>query len=78
MGKLIPGEPLIYERVENKVYARYPNRPDIPRWLIGEEAPSILGYDDWKKMLKLSDENPMFKKEFDKVVNLYYLLKEQK
>lgn len=76
MGNLIPGETIIYERVENKIYARYPNRPDIPRWYIGGDAPSILGYDDWKQMLELSDTNPTFKRELDKVINLYYLLKD--
>lgn len=78
MGKLVPGESLIYERVEKKVYARYPNRPDIPRWLIGEEESTTLGYHDWKQMLELSDKNFTFKKEFDKVINLYWLLKEKK
>lgn len=78
MGNLIPDEPLIYERVNSKIYARYPNRPDIPRWCIGGESPSILGYDDWRNIVELSDSNPVFKKELDKVINLYYLLKESK
>jgi hypothetical protein len=29
MAKLIPGEDLIYERVDDVVYARYANRPEI-------------------------------------------------
>jgi hypothetical protein len=78
LGDLIPGEVLIYERVGHKIYARYANRPDIPRWCIGGETPSILGYDDWKQMLELSDTNATFKRELDKVINLYYLLKEPK
>jgi hypothetical protein len=78
LGNLVPDEIIIYERVENKIYARYPGRPDIPRWLIGETEPRILGYDDWKQMLLLSDSNPTFKRELDKVINLYYLLKESK
>jgi hypothetical protein len=80
MGNLIPGEPLIYERVDSKIYARYPNRPDIPRWCIGgEDAPkiTILGYEDFKQMLLLSDSNPMFKKQLDKVIDLYYILKKE-
>ena len=76
MGNLIPGETIIYERVENKLYARYPNRPDIPRWVIGRDTPSILGYDDWKQMLELGDSNPVFERELNKVINLYYLLKD--
>lgn len=38
MGDLIPGEALIYERVDNLIYARYRDKPDIPRWVIGGEA----------------------------------------
>ena len=76
MGNLIPGETIIYERVGSKIYARYTNRPDIPRWEIGSDASSILSYNDWKQMLELSDSNSVFKKELDKLINLYYLLKD--
>jgi hypothetical protein len=79
MTKLIPGATLVYERVDGTVYARYRDPPHntIPRWVIGGESiPTILKYNDWKQMLLLSDSNTMFKKEFDKVVNLYYLLKD--
>ncbi len=79
MGTLIPGETLIYERVDKKVYARYANRPDIPRWCIGgDEEPAILGYGDWKRMFELADQYPMFEKELKKVINLYYLLRDNK
>lgn len=78
MGNLIPGETLIYERVGKTIYARYANRPDIPRWVIGGETADSLGYYDWKMMLELKDSNPTFKKEFDKLINLYYILKENK
>lgn len=78
MGNLIPDEPLIYERVGSTVYARYANRPDIPRWSISRDTAFILGYDDWRQMLLLSDKNPTFKKELDKLVNFYYLLKDSK
>jgi hypothetical protein len=77
MGSLIPGETLIYERVGSQIYARYPNRPDIPRWCIGGDAPTILAYKDYEGMLNLADSNPTFKKQFDKVINLYYILKEE-
>ena len=77
MGKLLPNEALIYERVEKRIYARYRDRPEIPRWIIGGEETGILGYDDWRQMLLLSDSNPTFKKELDKLVNFYYLLKDE-
>lgn len=77
MGNLIPGEPLVYEHVGKTIYARYRNKPEIPRWIIGyEQLSAILEYDEWREMLLLSDRNPIFKKELDKVVNLYYLLKD--
>lgn len=78
LGNLIPNEALIYERVEKTIYARYRDRPEIPRWIIGGEETGILGYDDWRQMLLLADKNSTFKKEFDKIVNLYYLLKDNK
>ena len=78
MGNLLPGETLIYERVDNTVYARYANRPEIPRWQIGETAPTILGYKDWRAIVELSDNNPTFKKELDKLINLYYLMRDSK
>lgn len=78
MGNLIPGEIIIYERVDSKIYARYPNRPDIPRWCIGgEDVPTVFEYKDFKQMLLLSDSNPMFKKQLDKVIDLYYILKKE-
>lgn len=78
MSNLLPGEALIYERVGKRIYARYRDRPEIPRWIIGGEQTGILDYDDWKQMLLLSDRNPTFKKELDKLVNFYYLLKDPK
>jgi hypothetical protein len=74
MGNLIPNEPLIYERVDNKVYARYLNYPDIPRWLIGGQT-TMLEYNDWQEMLKLAEQNSTFKKQLDNTLNLYYILK---
>ena len=71
-------ETIIYERVNKQIYARYAEQPNIPRWRVSDiDSPSILGYDDWKTMLELCDTNPTFKKQFDKVVNLYYILKEE-
>ena len=37
VGNLIQGQTLIYERVDDVVYARYRDEPyrDIPRWVVG-------------------------------------------
>ena len=44
--KLIPDEPLIYENTDGIIWARYQNKPDIPRWIVGgdPEAISILAF----------------------------------
>jgi len=71
MGNLIPGETLIYERVNRTVYARYANKPEIPRWVIG----TALEQPTYDKLESLAEHNPTFKAELDKLLNLYYLLK---
>lgn len=78
LGELLPDETLIYERVDKKIYARYANRPDIPRWCIGGDDTTVIDYNGFKKMLDLSDKNPVFKKELDKLINLYYIMKDYK
>ena len=81
MGNLIPGAALIYEHASGIIYARYRDPPHntIPRWVIGRQDPTnMLEYNDWEKMLELSNNNLTFKKELDKVINLYYLLKDDK
>ena len=41
MDKLIPGEPLIYERADGVVYARYRDKPEIERWLVGGDPAGV-------------------------------------
>lgn len=81
--KLIPGEALIYERDDKgTVYARYRDPPHntIPRWAIGgpPSAYSLLGLSDLAEIKRLAETNLTFKKELDKLLNLYYILKESK
>ena len=80
MGNLIPGETLIYERVDHRIYARYANKPDIPRWEIGNY--NVTTDDkikrDLKDLVELSNTNPILKKELDKLLNLYYIIKDPK
>ena len=35
MSKLYEGEALIYERADGVVYARYRDKPEIERWIVG-------------------------------------------
>jgi len=82
--KLIPGEALIYERSDGVVYARYRDPPHntIPRWIIGgdpaavaREQGEIIGYIEWQNLCALSLEYPTLKKQLDKLVTTYYIIK---
>ena len=84
MGKLIPNETLIYERSDGVVYARYQNKPDIPRWIIGEDPGAvaraqgeILDYGEWKNLCEVAQTNETLKKLMDNLVNTYYMVKEE-
>lgn len=83
---LIPGEKLIYEHADGVTYARYRDEPykDIPRWIIGGHPASVarakgelLDYTSWKELCELSQTNSTLKNQLDKVVNLYYLIKDE-
>ena len=85
MGDLIPNEPLIYERANGVVFARYPNRPDIERWIVGGDPGAVaraqgklLDYAEWQNLCEIAQTNQTLKKQLDKLVNTYYLIKESK
>lgn len=84
MSKLIPGEPLIYERSNGVVYARYRDVPNIPRWIVGGEPDAVakakgqlLHWGEWENLQKLALENQSLKKQLDKTITLYYLIKNE-
>ena len=83
MGKLIPNETLIYERSDGVVYARYQNKPNIPRWIIGGDPGAvaraqgeILDYSEWKNLCEVAQTNKTLKKLMDKLVTTYYIVKD--
>lgn len=85
-NKNIPGEALIYENVDGVIYARYRNPPynKIERWIIGGDANAVaraqgqlLGYADWQDLMRVAQENPTLKLQLDKLLNIYYLIKDQ-
>ena len=87
MTKLIPGEPLIYERSDGVVYARYRDPPHntIPRWIIGGDPGGVaraqgnlLDYGEWKSLCELAQENPTLEKMLDQLVTTYYIVKDEK
>ena len=86
MTTLIPGEPLIYERADGVVYARYRDPPhnSIPRWIIGGDPDAVnraqgclFSYREWQEMMELSGKYPALKKQMQKLMTTYYLVKEQ-
>lgn len=79
MSNLIPGEPLIYERVGQTIYAKYRNRPDIPRWIVGTSSggPSFdLYWEEWIEMTRLAAEHPTMRQSLQKALEVYYLLRD--
>ena len=84
LSKLIPGEPLIYERSDDVVYARYRDLPHIPRWIIGGDPGGVaraqgklLAYSEWQNLCELAEEYPTLKKQLDKLVTIYYIIKDE-
>jgi hypothetical protein len=85
MAKLLPGEALIYERTDGVVYAHYRDKPEIPRWIIGGDPAGVaraqgdlLNYADWQNMCRLALKHPTLKKQLDKLVTTYYIVKDNK
>jgi len=85
LGNLRPNEPLIYERADGVVYARYANDSSIPRWIIGGDPAGVaraqgdlLNYSDWQDMCRLAKEHPTLEKLLDQLVTTYYIVKDDK
>lgn len=87
MGTLIPEQPLIYERVDGVVYARYRDPPHntVPRWVVGGDPTAVakaqgdlLNYSDWQDMCRLAKEHPTLEKLLDQLVTMYYVVKDDK
>lgn len=85
MTKLIPDQPLIYERTNGVVYARYRDPPynSRPRWIVGgdpvavgEAQGDLLSYTEWLNMCDLALKNTTLKKQLDKTVEIYYIVKD--
>ena len=84
MDKLIPGESLIYERVDGVVYARYRDKPEIERWLVGGDPAGVaraqgklLDYSEWLNLCELAQSNQTLQKQLKNLVNTYFIVKEE-
>lgn len=78
MGNLIPNEVIIYERVDDVVYARYRDPPydKIPRWKAGGTPQIDPTFEEWIYLNKLSKENETLRKQLDRLMILYYTIKD--
>ena len=85
---LIPGQPLIYERVDGVVYARYRDPPYnemYERWIIGGDSEAInrtkgnlFSYSEWQDMMRIAETNTTLKSQMKKLLHIYYILKDEK
>ena len=85
MGTLEANETLIYERADGVVYARYSNKPEIPRWIVGGDPGAVaraqgklLDYSEWMDLCEATQTNETLRKLMNKLVTTYYLMKENK
>ena len=91
MSELIPGQALIYERVDSVVYARYRDAPHnkIPRWIIGGDADGVerakakeqgdlFTYKDWQDINEMARTNKALSKYLHKILDIYLLAKDSK
>jgi len=83
MSELIPSEPIIYERANGVVYGRYRDRPEINRWIVGGDPDAVakakgqlLSWGEWDNLQRLAGECSALKKQLDKTINLYYIIKD--
>ena len=83
--KLIPGAALIYERADGVTYARYRDPPHnhTPRWIVGGDPAGVsraqgnlFSYSEWQEMMELAKEYPTLKKQMQKLVTTYYMVKD--
>ena len=72
--KMIPGEALLYERVDGVVYARY---RDAPHNTIPRAQGDLINYAEWLELCELSIKYPTLRKLLDTLVNTYYIIKEE-
>tara|TARA_Y100001934_G_C12227899_1_gene713909 strand:+ start:622 stop:879 length:258 start_codon:yes stop_codon:yes gene_type:complete len=84
MGKLLSGEALIYERADGVVYARYRDKPEIKRWIVGGDPAGVaraqgklLDYGEWQNLCELAQSNKTLNKQLKNLVNTYYIVKEK-
>ena len=84
MGTLIPNQPLIYERANGVVYARYRDPPhnEIPRWIVGGDPKAVsrakgelLDNHEWEELQMMAKKNKTLGKLLSKLLITWDLVK---
>ena len=88
MPDLIPGQALIYERANGVVYARYRDPPYnemYERWVIGGDPEAVskatgnlFSYSEWQDMMRVADNNHTLRTQMKKLLDIYYIVKDEK
>lgn len=74
---LVPDAAIIYERVDNVIYARYRDPPHNKheRWVVGGTVNKQI---DWNHLESLAETNKSLKEQLDKLLLMYYIIKDAK
>ena len=84
MGTLIPNQPLIYERADGVLYARYRDPPHnkIPRWIVGGDPKAVsrakgelLDHHEWEELQMMAKKNKTLGKLLSKLLITWDLVK---
>ena len=82
---MLAGQALIYERADGVVYARYRDPPhnSIPRWIVGGTPEGVsraqgdlFSHAEWRHMVTIAKTNKAFKKQLDRLIIMYYTIKD--
>ena len=76
MGKLTPGATMIYERVNDVIYAREEGK--IERREVGRDYNLLAEIQEdklWGEIRRAAKTNPALQSELDRVIMLYQLIK---
>lgn len=65
--------PLVYERVDDIVYARYVGQPPESRWIVSEQDPDVIDALTLRKINDLAREDSRFKSHIEMVLKEYGL-----
>lgn len=76
MTKLDPNKKYVYERVDNRIYAREVGSLD--RILMSDHSTFWDDRYKWMEIITFARTSPMLQQELDRVIMLYYLLQQDK